>query len=314
MSRRIPRFQLPLLVSKLNLTPFPTSIERKVPSQNHSTTASSPPQHVLITGGSRGIGLSIAHAFARAGSNSIQITGRNSSTLQTAISSLQETYRTSNPSQPISEQSLALLIQGIQADVFDFKTWKSVFASDKKATTKGWPIPDILINSAGVTHSSLLMAMKEESIHELIDVNLKGTVFACQAVSKAMLRSKHGQSEAQTRKNLCIINISSLLATHGGRGSSVYSASKAGVLGLTRALAAELGPLGIRVNAIVPGYIETDMTQAMDPTARSNALEKIPLKRFGAVDEIAEAALFLAKNEYANNCVLNLDGGLSATM
>ncbi|KAM3079565.1 hypothetical protein ACMFMG_005980 [Clarireedia jacksonii] len=110
----------------------------------------------------------------------------------------------------------------------------------------------------------------------------------------------------------CIINISSLLGMKGGKGSAAYAASKAGVLGLTRALAAELGPAGIRVNAIVPGYIETDMTKAMEASARTEALNAIPLCRFGDVEEIADAAVFLATNRYANNCVLNLDGGLSA--
>lgn len=104
-----------------------------------------------------------------------------------------------------------------------------MFAPGKKEA--GWQIPDILVNSAGVTHSSLLMAMKEDSVHHIIDVNLKGTIFACQAVSKAVIRSKRGKYDTKMKNKLCIINISSLLATHGGRGSSVYSASKAGILG-----------------------------------------------------------------------------------
>ncbi|KAB8293914.1 hypothetical protein EYC80_009387 [Monilinia laxa] len=114
------------------------------------------------------------------------------------------------------------------------------------------------------------------------------------------------------RREGCIINISSLLGIKGGRGSAAYAASKAGVLGLTRALAAEMGGSGIRVNAIVPGYIETDMTRAMTDIARKEALNAIPLSRFGDASEIADAAVFLATNKYANNCVLNLDGGLSA--
>lgn len=234
MSRRTPNLRvLRLFGTSTSTLPYSTSTSKnyKIQPQTHSTPACSPQSHVLITGGSRGIGLSIAHAFARTGTHSVQITGRNPSTLETAISSLHKTYKTSNPSQQISDQSLGLLIHGIEADVSNPNIWTSVFASDKKGDTERWPTPDILINSAGVTHSSLLVAMKEESIHEIIDVNLKGTIFACRAVSKAMIRSRRRPSVEETPKSRCIINISSLLATHGGRGSSVYAASKAGVLG-----------------------------------------------------------------------------------
>ncbi|TVY68818.1 3-oxoacyl-[acyl-carrier-protein] reductase FabG [Lachnellula suecica] len=111
----------------------------------------------------------------------------------------------------------------------------------------------------------------------------------------------------------CIVNVASLLGLKGGKGSAAYAASKAGVIGFTRALAAELGEKNVRVNVIVPGYVETDMTNAMTPEAHSAALNAIPLKRFGHPSEIADAAMFLATNKYASNCVLNLDGGLSAT-
>ncbi|KFZ11211.1 hypothetical protein V502_07663 [Pseudogymnoascus sp. VKM F-4520 (FW-2644)] len=110
----------------------------------------------------------------------------------------------------------------------------------------------------------------------------------------------------------CIINIASLLGVKGGRGSSVYAASKAGILGFTRALAAEAGPSGVRVNAVVPGYIETEMTSGMDPALFESTKNAIPLQRFGTAEEVADAAFFLAANQYANNCTLNLDGGLSA--
>ncbi|KAI9828150.1 MAG: hypothetical protein M1832_003677 [Thelocarpon impressellum] len=117
-----------------------------------------------------------------------------------------------------------------------------------------------------------------------------------------MLRRRHG----------VIVNVSSLLGVKGGMGSSAYAASKAGVLGLTRSLAAELGPSGIRVNALVPGYVDTKMTADMSPPARTQALDAIPMRRFGTPEEMADAAVFLATNAYANNCLLNLDGGLSA--
>ncbi|KAF2431055.1 NAD(P)-binding protein, partial [Tothia fuscella] len=123
---------------------------------------------------------------------------------------------------------------------------------------------DVLINAAGISHSSLLTSMSTKSptgeegqIEAIINTNLLGTIYSCRAISKIMLRNKI--KNPSPIHSPCIINISSLLGVQGGRGSSVYAASKAGVLGLTRALAAELGPQGLRVNAIVPGYVDTDM-------------------------------------------------------
>ncbi|KAK4983735.1 hypothetical protein LTR66_006087 [Elasticomyces elasticus] len=173
--------------------------------------------------------------------------------------------------------------------------------------------PDVLVNAAGVTHSSFLVRMSEAQIHEILQTNLTGTILASRWAAKNMLRNKKSGSGLSDMDRGCIINVASLLGLQGGAGSSVYAASKAGVLGFTRALASELGPAGIRVNAIVPGYVETDMTDSMSAKAREDALARIPLKRFGVVDEIAEAAVLLATNRYANNCVLNLDGGMSAT-
>lgn len=161
---------------------------------------------------------------------------------------------------------------------------------------------DILVNSAGITHYSPLFVTSTSLLEEVMRTNVMGTMMACRIVGKNMMALKGG----------CIINVASLLGLKGGKGSAAYAASKAGVIGLSRALAAELGEKNIRVNVIVPGYIETDMTEAMTPDARSEALNAIPLKRFGQPSEIADAAVFLAANAYANNCVLNLDGGLSA--
>jgi len=166
---------------------------------------------------------------------------------------------------------------------------------------------DILVNAAGVAHASLLVTTSPDVVENVLGTNLRGTIWGCQAVAKTMLLQKREANDTG-----CIINVSSLLAVKGGRGSMVYAASKAGVLGLTRSLAAELAPSNIRVNAIVPGYIATRMVEDMTEVARSEALESIPQKRFGTSDEVAQAAVFLATNQYANNCVLNLDGGLSA--
>ncbi|TKA75109.1 hypothetical protein B0A49_02384 [Cryomyces minteri] len=184
---------------------------------------------------------------------------------------------------------------------------------------------DVLVNAAGITNSSLLMRADPGKLEEVVQTNLMGTIWASRSLAKRMLVKRKSDRPTVTgnesldptfgnRRGGCIINVSSLLGVSGGKGAAAYAASKAGVLGLTRALAAELGPAGIRVNAIVPGYIDTDMTSGMSPETRQKLTDSIPLKRFGTPEEVAEAAVFLATNEYASNCTINLDGGLSATV
>ncbi|OJD37591.1 uncharacterized protein BKCO1_6000165 [Diplodia corticola] len=191
------------------------------------------------------------------------------------------------------------------------------------------PTLTVLVNAAGVTHNALLNRQPAARTKSVVDTNLMGTLWACKFLGKPLMRSaakqkpagkdgaeakggEEGETASVVNGGVSVVNVSSLLAVQGGVGSAAYAASKAGVLGLTRALAGEMGPLGVRVNAIVPGYIETDMTAAMQPEAREKALERIPLRRFGTVQEISEAAIFLATNQFANNCVINLDGGMSA--
>ncbi|KAK6599079.1 3-oxoacyl-acyl carrier protein reductase [Botrytis cinerea] len=139
-------------------------------------------------------------------------------------------------------------------DVGEREFWEGEFGRGKRGG-EGNPKPkiDILINAAGLTHASPLITTSPSLIENILQTNLTGTIWGCKIIGKEMLRRREG----------CIINISSLLGIKGGRGSAAYAASKAGFLGLTRALAAEMGSAGIRVNAIVPGYIETDMTRGM---------------------------------------------------
>ncbi|OAA57444.1 3-oxoacyl-acyl carrier protein reductase [Niveomyces insectorum RCEF 264] len=170
-------------------------------------------------------------------------------------------------------------------DVRDTDLWEALFANTSDV--------HLLVNAAGVTQNSLLARTTPAGIRDVLDTNLYGTVAGCRSAMRAWLRKRS--------TDRCIINVSSLLAVRGGYGATVYAASKAGVVGLTRALAEEGGARRIRANVVVPGYIQTDMIA-----------NRIPLKRFGSPDEVADAVAFLAKNEYANNCVLNLDGGLSA--
>ncbi|KAI9703838.1 MAG: hypothetical protein M1836_007609 [Candelina mexicana] len=265
----------------------------------------------IITGASRGIGAAIAKCFSDAGASCVLV-GRDIETLERKAIEIQSAPKTSNRDGARSGWLAAM-------DVTSREDWERLGKDHKDV--------DILVNAAGVSYSSLLIATKPDLVERIVQTNLMGTIWGCQIISKQMMR----------RRNGCIINISSLLGIRGGKGSVAYSAAKAGILGLTRSLAAEIGSADVRVNAIVPGYIETQMTkgtaycrllctitalyfkpsfanvhQDMTPEARSQALDAIPIKRFGVVEEVAHAALFLVSNPYANNCVLNLDGGLSA--
>ncbi|PMD27776.1 NAD(P)-binding protein [Hyaloscypha hepaticicola] len=236
-------------------------------------------KHCIITGASRGIGAEIARRFAREGARCLLI-GRNESLLEHVKEGLEK-----------AEGGEHRVLVG---DIGDGEFW-ALLKKEKHV--------DILVNVAGITHYSPLFVTSPSLLEEVVRTNLVGTMMACRTVGRNMMAVKGG----------CIINVASLLGVKGGRGSAAYAASKAGVIGLTRALASELGEKNVRVNVLVPGYIETDMTEAMTPEARSEALNSVPLKRFGQAAEIADAAVFLAANQYANNCVLNLDGGLSAT-
>ncbi|KAF2448058.1 NAD(P)-binding protein [Karstenula rhodostoma CBS 690.94] len=256
--------------------------------------------HVLITGGSRGIGLSIASLFARHG-HRCTLLSRSEAPLRTAVVSLNEQHPL-----PSASAQHAYIAGDIASPAF----WSaSGIGAQLPAKEEGSRL-DVLVNCAGITQGSLFVATEADRIQNIVDTNLTGMMVG----TRFLLRGRYfgGAPRKDVREgkgNRCIINVASLLATHGGHGAVAYAASKAGVLGFTRALAAELGRQGVRVNAVVPGYVETDMTGGLDHAALS---QRIPLGRLGKPEEIASAALFLAQNEYAHNCVINIDGGLSA--
>ncbi|KAF2227075.1 hypothetical protein BDZ85DRAFT_174787, partial [Elsinoe ampelina] len=236
----------------------------------------------LITGASRGIGLSTAHLLASHGCH-LTLIARTPSTLSTALSTLPSPAPSSPPHRVVA------------GDISSRSFWH-----DLDKTIPRQERVDVLVNSAGISHQSLFLRTSEDLVEQVVGTNLMGCLWGAKWAGKRMV----GKG--------VIVNVASLLGTHGGMGSAAYAASKAGVVGFTRALAAELGPSGVRVNAVLPGYVQTDMTDAMTPEAREQAAARIPLKRFGTADEVADAVLFLIQNGYAHNCVLNLDGGLSA--
>ncbi|KAF2804852.1 NAD(P)-binding protein [Mytilinidion resinicola] len=206
-------------------------------------------KHALITGGSRGIGLAIARLFATH-SCRITILSRNPDTGSEALRSL---------AVPTSVSSTESYHTSLAGDIAS--AGQEGFLCDETDQVLDWKADvakvDILVNAAGVTLIRLLVRSSIEDVQRIVQTNLTGSMLMVQTLLKKKLM--RGESKRQGKFSPVVINLASLLAVQGGRGSVAYSASKAGVLGLTRALAAELGPTGIRVNAIVPGYIETDM-------------------------------------------------------
>lgn len=234
----------------------------------------------LITGSSRGIGLEIAKHLAKAG-------------YQVVLNS-----RSEIGAETLEEFADAPLpVAQVTGDVSDFDAAKEIV--DQVIADFGRI--DVLVNNAGITRDGLIMRMKEEDFDAVINTNLKGTFNMCRHVTQPMLKQKSGT----------IINMSSVVGVIGNAGQTNYAASKAGVIGLTKALARELASRRITVNAIAPGYIETEMTDVLSEKVKKAMFDQIPLKRFGQVEEIAQTVEFLMNNKYMTGQVIEVNGGLS---
>ncbi|EOT42894.1 3-oxoacyl-[acyl-carrier-protein] reductase [Enterococcus columbae] len=236
-------------------------------------------QNVFITGSTRGIGLAMAKAFAKKGAN-IVLNGRKpvSDTLIDEI------------------KSYGVQCIGISGDIADFNQAGEML---KQAQTQLGAI-SILINNAGITNDKLLLRMSAQDFEEVLKINLTGAFNMTQQVLKPMLKARAGK----------IINISSVSGLMGNAGQANYAASKAGLVGFTKSVAREVAQRGITCNAIAPGFIQTDMTEVLADKLKEEVTKSIPLQRFGKAEEVAQAAIFLAENDYITGQVINVDGGL----
>jgi 3-oxoacyl-[acyl-carrier protein] reductase len=238
----------------------------------------------FVTGASQGIGRECALSLARAGAR-VVAGARNAAKLADLVSEIQTA----------GGEALA-----VELDVTSAESVKNAFAQAEKAFG---PI-EILVNNAGVTKDGLAMRMSPEAWSEVLDTNLTGAFRCIQAVMRGMMKARWGR----------IINISSVVGLSGNPGQANYVSSKAGLIGLTKSLAQELGSRNITVNAVAPGFIETAMTQALSDEARQAIAAKIPLGRIGDPSEIAHAVCFLAADEagYITGHTLSVNGGMYA--
>jgi 3-oxoacyl-[acyl-carrier protein] reductase len=241
-------------------------------------------QTAIVTGASRGIGRAIALALAGAGAQ-VACVARSADKLAETVAAIRAAGGTA---------------EVFECDVTDGASVQNVV--DK--VVEKWGKLHILVNNAGITRDTLIPRMSDEDWDLVINTNLRGTFLFTRAVTRPMMQGRYGR----------IINIASISGLSGNAGQANYSASKAGVIGMTRTVAKELASRKITVNAIAPGFIETEMTDALGPVVLEEVKKRIPAKRVGRAEEIAYGALFLASEaaSYITGQVLTIDGGLCA--
>lgn len=236
----------------------------------------------IVTGASRGIGAAIAQKFCEEGAN-VMLCSRS----EASVAAVAE---------PLAEKGFNAKF--VQADVSQKNDVEALI----NLTLNEYSRIDILVNNAGITRDTLLMRMKDEDWDAVLHSNLTGTMYCARAVLRTMMRQKSGR----------IINVSSVIGLMGNAGQANYAASKAGIIGLTKSLAKEIGSRGITVNAIAPGFIATDMTADFSEADLERIRAMIPLATFGAPEDVAELTLFLASDasRYITGQAIQVDGGM----
>ncbi|MDR0690646.1 MAG: 3-oxoacyl-[acyl-carrier-protein] reductase [Streptococcaceae bacterium] len=236
-------------------------------------------KNVFITGSTRGIGKAIAERFAKNGAN-VVINGRK----EIAVDFLAELTQ------------MGIKATSVVGDIADFAQAEAMILEAEERLGS----LDVLVNNAGITNDKLLLRMSEEDFEKVLKVNLTGTFNMTQAVLKKMLKRRTGT----------IINMSSVVGLMGNIGQANYAASKAGVIGFTKAVAREVASRKITVNAIAPGFIQTEMTDSLSEKAKEMMRQQIPLKRLGLPSDVAKVVIFLAEADYLTGQVISVDGGL----
>lgn len=238
----------------------------------------------VVTGGSRGIGRAVCLALARRGANLVFSYAGNAPAAEETVAAC---------------RALGVEALAVKADVSDGEAVRELMDTAIRAFGR----IDLLVNNAGITRDSLLLTMKEEDFDRVIDTNLRGAFLCMKAVARVMMRQKYGR----------IVNISSVVGLRGNAGQVNYAASKAGLVGMTKALAKELASRHITVNAVAPGFITTDMTAALPDAAREKLLAEIPLGCLGSPEDVAAAVAFFAGDGagYITGQVLCVDGGMA---